>query len=237
MSYNNGAVGDATYDTLNSGVQAGHSASDVNTIIPDVNLPSMPGALSPTSGGVSNYTYYLTGNNANYVLPTSFSTPRDNVCRRQLHGLRSQWFLSKWTGHDLHCARWQPTIIRWWIERLYISGNGIVNAAGNAANCQLWGLPSLTSLTYSGNGTFIGTVYSPEAVCTLTGNGDMSGAVVGKSVTLGGNGNFHYDEALGGPLATNTSPPPGRNCSSRKKCSKNIKLFLRCAYVGVIADL
>jgi hypothetical protein len=195
-----GAVGDSAFDTTSSGVETGHSASDVNTIIPDVTLPSMPGSLAPTSGGVSNYTYYLTGNNANYVLPTGFSLTGTMCVAGTCTVSAPNGFSVSGQGMIYIAPGGSLQLYVGGSSACTIAGNGIVNASGTAANCQLWGLPSLTSLTYSGNGVFVGTVYAPEAVCTLTGNGDMSGAVVGKSVTLGGNGNFHYDEALGGPI-------------------------------------
>jgi hypothetical protein len=39
--------------------------------------------------------------------------------------------------------------------------------------------------------------YAPNANVFITGGGDVFGAVVGKTVEMGGNGEFHYDEALG----------------------------------------
>jgi len=77
-----------------------------------------------------------------------------------------------------------------------VSGNGVANNAVKPANNQWYGLPTSTSWTLSGNGSWVGTVYAPEAAFSNSGNGDMSGSVIASSVTMSGNGQFHYDESL-----------------------------------------
>ena len=77
-----------------------------------------------------------------------------------------------------------------------LRGNGLVNNTGIAANAQFFGRPACTAIDISGNADWIGTIYAPSADLTVGGNGSVYGALVGKSVTLNGNGNFHYDEAL-----------------------------------------
>jgi hypothetical protein len=42
----------------------------------------------------------------------------------------------------------------------------------------------------------IGTIYAPYADLDIAGNGGVSGAVVGKEITVSGSGEFHFDEAL-----------------------------------------
>jgi len=79
-----------------------------------------------------------------------------------------------------------------------ISGGGVVNGTGVAANFSYIGLPSNTSITYSGNADFIGTINAPEADLTITGNADMIGAAIVNTYTGSGGGELHYDEALGG---------------------------------------
>ena len=83
---------------------------------------------------------------------------------------------------------------------LKLAGNGVVNGSGKAWNFQLFGLPSTTSISISGNGQFIGVIYAPQAALDLKGGGnnakDFSGAGVVNTVTMNGHFNFHYDEAL-----------------------------------------
>jgi hypothetical protein len=48
-----------------------------------------------------------------------------------------------------------------------------------------------------GGAGFCGALYAPQAKVVLTGNGDIYGAAVGGKVNISGNGQFHYDEAMG----------------------------------------
>jgi hypothetical protein len=93
---------------------------------------------------------------------------------------------------------------------LYVAGPSAaltqVNTVGTASSFQYYGLPSNTSVTWSGNidNTFIGGIYAPQAQLTL-GSGtsfhhhpqyEFQGACMANSITLNGKFNFHYDEAL-----------------------------------------
>ena len=64
-----------------------------------------------------------------------------------------------------------------------------------------WFQPSNTSIKFGGNGGFIGAIYAPQAILTLSGGGStdlhFSGACVTRSITINGHYKFHYDEALG----------------------------------------
>ena len=91
--------------------------------------------------------------------------------------------------------------------KLYFNGPTSVSMAGNTAidasnrpeNLWYFGLPSLTSVTYSGTSTFVGVLYAPEAVLTLNGGGNnigIVGAAIAKQITMNGHYNFHYDESL-----------------------------------------
>jgi hypothetical protein len=80
------------------------------------------------------------------------------------------------------------------------AGNGIVNTNGTPITCQLYGLPTCTSVKITGNGEWVGTAYAPQAAVELKGGGNsgyMSGAIVADTITFTGTTAFHYDEALG----------------------------------------
>jgi hypothetical protein len=81
-----------------------------------------------------------------------------------------------------------------------ITGNGVWNAGGYATNFMYYGLPGNTDIKLSGNGSFTGVIYAPEASLDLKGGGndttDFIGAAVTANSTLDGHFNFHYDEAL-----------------------------------------
>jgi hypothetical protein len=81
-----------------------------------------------------------------------------------------------------------------------LAGNNTANSDGTADSFSFWALPSCTSITFSGNAGFTGTIYAPTADFTMNGGGnnmiDFIGASITKTARLNGHFNFHYDEAL-----------------------------------------
>lgn len=80
---------------------------------------------------------------------------------------------------------------------LDLSGNGVNNTTGLATNLIFMCTDAVTSVTVSGNASAAYAVYCPKAAISVVGNGDIYGAVVGKTVAMNGNGTIHYDKALG----------------------------------------
>lgn len=82
----------------------------------------------------------------------------------------------------------------------------VSTADNSAANFQYYGLPSNTSVTWSGNGNFRGTICAPQATVSMGGGGtnvyDFWGACVVNAITMNGHFGFHFDENLkvNGPL-------------------------------------
>jgi hypothetical protein len=86
------------------------------------------------------------------------------------------------------------------IQDVSIGGNGVGND-GTANQFYYFGTDKNTSLSFGGNGGFIGVIYAPNATLNLNGGGgsgttDYSGAGIARSIKVNGNFNFHYDEAL-----------------------------------------
>src|SRR4051812_38776191 len=81
-----------------------------------------------------------------------------------------------------------------------LAGNGIFNYNLDASKFSLYGMPTCTSIAVSGNASFTGVIYAPDADITMNGSGttnyDVVGAMIGKTATLNGHFHFHYDEAL-----------------------------------------
>ena len=84
-----------------------------------------------------------------------------------------------------------------------VSGNGIVNGTNQPLDLQMYGIePSSDDPKYvnlGGNGQIMAAVYAPNHDVTVNGggsNGHVFGSVVGKTVTMTGVTNLHYDEAL-----------------------------------------
>jgi hypothetical protein len=82
-----------------------------------------------------------------------------------------------------------------------VSGNGVVNNSGYAANFILYCTTNVTDVTFDGNGEFTGVLVAPSANVKMNGGGhsdnDFIGALIVNSVQMNGHYMFHYDEALG----------------------------------------
>ncbi len=85
---------------------------------------------------------------------------------------------------------------------LSIAGNGMANDNNDPASTMFWGTATSAQtqdFSISGNGRLTGVVYAPNATVGLNGGGTsglMAGAVVGKTITMNGGTEFHYDDAL-----------------------------------------
>jgi hypothetical protein len=82
-----------------------------------------------------------------------------------------------------------------------IAGNGVLNQSGDTEAMGIYGLSDANTVKVAGNGTYIGTVYAPDAQLQGKGGGsdvdDFQGAAIVGSVAYNGHFNFHYDEKLG----------------------------------------
>jgi len=77
-----------------------------------------------------------------------------------------------------------------------IGGNGMVNTSGIPSNLLIYCMTDVVSVAITGNGTFYGGIYAPQAAVTLS-SGVVNGSLVGKTVTLNGaTSHVHYDESL-----------------------------------------
>jgi choice-of-anchor A domain-containing protein len=83
-----------------------------------------------------------------------------------------------------------------------------MNGTGDALRFGLYGLPTCSEIKFTGNASFTGTIYAPQATLKDSGGGndvyDTVGAVIVGAVTMNGHTQFHYDENLGrnGPRST-----------------------------------
>jgi hypothetical protein len=87
---------------------------------------------------------------------------------------------------------------------LNIAGNGILNQSNQPSNLLLYGVqpdPNQNLVaSLGGNANISAALYAPGHAVTVNGggsNGTFNGSIVGKTVTMTGVTNLHYDEALG----------------------------------------
>ena len=197
----NGAVGSAAWhDGGNSGVESGYFTDDMNVSFPDVSAPWTVPQLPPLSGkvGGTNYNYVLSG--GDYELSSlSMSGKKAMIVTGDSRLYVSSSFSMSGKSKILvdPSAKLELYIGG---SSASLGGNGIINV-NNATNVFVYGLPSLTSMSMSGNGEFIGVIYAPNADLSLNGGGsgdnDFIGAGVFNTVTMNGHFKFHYDEFLG----------------------------------------
>ena len=82
-----------------------------------------------------------------------------------------------------------------------VAGNGLMNMTGRPENLIIFGrsTPGNQLITLGGNGAVQAAVYAPLTEVVLNGGGTGGvwfGSVVGRTVTINGNYDFHYDEDL-----------------------------------------
>jgi hypothetical protein len=193
-----GCVGStAFHNTYARGVESGYVKDDMNVDFPDSPTPPSTGfPVVPIVGGTNGYDYVLLSGNyttASLDLNNQSMLIQGNV---NLY-VTGDFSISGLSGGITLASG--ATLKLWVGGSGSIAGNGIVNP-GSALNLMYYGMPSSMSLAYAGNGTFVGTIYAPNAAFTLSGSGnnvyDFVGASITKTVTMRGHFNFHYDEAL-----------------------------------------
>jgi hypothetical protein len=193
----NGSVGSKAWvESGKTGIEPGYTSDDMNIEFPDVPVPFTAGYTTPIGGLVNGVLYDYVLTSGNYKL-SSLSGKVLVTGQANLLVTDSVSF----SGNDkIQIAPGATLKLFVSAPSASIGGNGVINDGGNAINFQYYGLPSNKSLTYTGNGTFTGVVYAPEAVFNLGGGGNNTYDFVGGSVTasanINGHYNFHYDECL-----------------------------------------
>jgi hypothetical protein len=194
----NGGVGSHVWQASHKGIQPGWSSDDMNLQFPDVKDPFTAGYSTPGGNPLA-----ITSS-GNWLLS---SLNKTLVVKSNVQAVLKVTGSISITGNDKVVIEPGASL------QLYmagatakIAGNGVINQPGNATNFIYYGMPANTSLDFSGNGSFIGAIYAPNANFTLGGGGstitDFCGASVTASVKMNGHFRFHYDENLGrvGPL-------------------------------------
>ena len=200
-SMSGGPVGDLAYVAANAGhatIQSGHLINNYSASIPDAVAPFTSGSII-TSGTYSgtNYTYYAGAGNYSTVGNLTIAGGQSMVIAGKAVIYVSGKFAESGSGF-MYIAPGASLTMYVAGTSCTISGNGVINGGGVAANCAINCLPACTTGTISGSGAYIGTFNAPQASVTLSGSADMSGAVVANNVTFSGGMNLHYDESLGG---------------------------------------
>jgi hypothetical protein len=198
VSVANGSVGDLNQS---SGIQSGWTNDDMNVSFQD-NAPPTGHFIAPmpTQVGISNVTI-LSSNSSQDVYKVAGSLVSSSENRPIIvTGNATLWvtgdFIVNGTGYVYIAPGASLTLYVGGMGS--ISGGGVVNGSGLPSNFSYNGLPSSTSLFYSGSGDFVGTINAPEASVRISGGASVFGAVICNTFTSSGGSGVHYDQALRG---------------------------------------
>lgn len=195
----NGAVGDAAWQSSQTGIQPGWSSDDMNVTFADVEEPFTGGYNTPSKQLIgADWVDHVIDQNGNWLL-SSLTKPL--LVKTNIQAVLLVTDSINLTGNDYILIQKGASL------KLYmkgstanLSGNGVINLGGNATNFYYFGMTNNTSLSLGGNGEFIGVIYAPNANFSLSGGGssyrDFIGASVTASVKMNGHFKFHYDENI-----------------------------------------
>ncbi len=206
----NGSVGDdAWVDGGYTGFEPGHFQDNFTlTEFPPATLPNASSWLPPLSGKAPDGLMYdnLLGTFQYYTIANLTGSVYVGASNTVLYvtgsiSIGSGGTKKGYAPAEIHIAPGASLTIYMAGATASIGGNGVVNDTGLAKNFAYYGLPTNTRLDLTGNGSFYGTIYAPQADFNLKGSGktsvdDFTGASITKTTTMTGNFNFHYDDSL-----------------------------------------
>lgn len=195
--------------------------TDFNTNLPDANAPAGTGIAlgsvtstltlprgSDVPGANGRYLYTASSFQLNGTAVLTIAGPVDIVSSSDATVNGSAKIVinnAADASFNLYCA-----------STITLNGAGMVNNTGKAAKATIWGTkPSsgTQSVEINGSAAFVGTLYAPNANIQLNGASGFFGAVIGKTVTLAGSSDIHYDVQLAGAVSVG-GPNPGSGSSS-----------------------
>jgi hypothetical protein len=203
----NTSIGDNNWVSNSTvGIEASRSNDNFNVTFPDISAPTGTYFEVPSPGivGGTNYTMVFEGSQfwgtSNVMYETSISMSGQQkaivtggavtiyIPSSGSFGNSGQAFIYVAPGSSvsIYCAASSASL----------SGNSFAGAT-NAEDIAFYGLPTCTSVSYSGNASYIGTIYAPEADFSSSGNGAVIGALMANTFSFSGNATVHYDENLG----------------------------------------
>jgi hypothetical protein len=198
----NGGAGSLAWlsnPTYNGMIEPGYLRDDANQSLADGTLPSPFGLAAPTPALVNgtNYTYVLNSGDYRINTPINFTAAEKMLVTGNARlyvtasvSISGGAFILIGTNSNASLKVYAAG------ATIALAGGGVINNSGLARNFSVVGLNTCTSVTYSGNSPFVGTINAPRASVSITGTNDAVGAVIGKTVGLSGWLGLHFDENL-----------------------------------------
>ena len=199
----------ANYTIKNNGFFSGGVENDFNFDFPTVQLPQttwMLAAPAPQTidGVLYSYVFNSTFTNDYYIpnLSANIYVNTNAHVRLKLTGTSATTGTIRVAGPGVNAGSLTVYVD---CPSFDLTGNSVIDG-GRAANFTMLGTTNCTSFKMSGNASYTGTLYAPQASFTLGGGGssnyDFVGSIIVNNMNLNGNYNFHFDEDL---LATGPS--------------------------------
>jgi hypothetical protein len=89
------------------------------------------------------------------------------------------------------------TKVTWYVDKdISVGGDAYPNVDAYASSVNFIGVGTNNAISITGNSNLIATIDAPGYNVTLNGNGSYMGALIAKTLDIGGSAGFHYDEAL-----------------------------------------
>ena len=194
------------------------ASGSYSTVLPaaqgnTITIQGNPAAIPPTGTATNPLLYKVSSISLSGQSSIAIQSPLDPVTHQPLPGYDN---VQIWVTGDLSTAG-QAGItqdsnanVKYYVQgNISLTGNGIVNQSGLAADLLLYGVTPADGSTrtayIAGNGNFIGLVDAPAFNTTYAGNGDVMGAFIANTLTIQGNGSLHYDQAVSS-LLNNLGP-------------------------------
>jgi hypothetical protein len=103
-----------------------------------------------------------------------------------------------YSSHDVLAVNTNADVQIWSTGNISTTAQSIINNFGNYTHAfsiyDVAGTPISVSL--HGGSAVTGYYYLPSSTLTFTGGGDIAGAVVCYSISIGGGTDIHFDESL-----------------------------------------
>ena len=187
----------------------GTISTPFQTTIPDTTAPSwtsgtytnLPGGNPPvpsvTSGTASNPTLVKINGNVKLTGGSTFTINAANSSSTDNAVII--WVVGNFeaTGNSQTIIQDPKVKVTWYVDGdIKVGGTAYQNTSGYASQVNFVGLGNHKAVV-TGTGDFIGTINAPGFDLEIGGTGAYVGAIIGKTLTFKGTGDFHYDEALG----------------------------------------
>lgn len=188
------AVGDIAWTASHFGIQNDGTPEswwqpDFDLSFPDVAAPFFVGSPVPAHGVLNGGSYITSSKDA----PANLSVTGPTVL----------WVQGSATFKSITLATTNNASLVMYVgtasgsgDSFKLSGSG--NSPGYAKDLKIYGLPSLSSISTSGNTSWAACIYAPTASATFGGGSELiAGPVIVKSMALTGHVRIHFDESLG----------------------------------------